>query len=430
MATALAWVIITIAAGGAGLAWSLRSTLADSFDARLQTTLMTLIGSIEAGANGELTLARSLGDPRFDQVYSGVYWAVATDKRVVLRSRSLWDLELQPHVAAISSTARWRTMRDSLGKELRIVEQTVSLPRAATPVTFVVANDLAPLIAEASGFNRLLWTTLILLGAGLVIAIVAQVSFGLRPLRRVATNIEQVRMGVSEQLASTGMQELDTLVEEVNSLIEQNRRTLERARSQAVDLAHALKTPLSIVRVTMSDSRQELQHVDAMQRIIDRHLARAASAGPRRGVTTPLKPVVDSLLSGMRKLYAARELTLQGNVAPSLLFSGDGEDLEEMLGNLLDNACKWARRNVLVNAGIRESELVIVIDDDGQGLANDQPLRAVERGLRFDETVPGTGLGLAIVSDLAVLYSGSLRLCAAPSGGLRVELRLPGRSRA
>jgi signal transduction histidine kinase len=306
MLAALAWVAVAIPIGGGGLALSFRNTLADSFDERLTSLLRILMGSAEIGPSGTIVLARPLGDPRFEQVYSGWYWTISHDNRNALRSRSLWDQEFAAKEAAVSATPRLRTLQDALGKRLRVAEQTVDLPGIGVPVTFTVAGDLASLEEDARDFNRLLWLSLIVLGAGLVLAILAQVSFGLRPLRKVTANIERVRVGAAQTLETTGTRELDTLVEEINILLEQNRRTLDRARANAADLAHALKTPLSVVRSAMTqENNEDLVHVEAMQRIIDRHLARAASAGPRRGVTAAARPVVEALVRGMSKIPSA-----------------------------------------------------------------------------------------------------------------------------
>lgn len=423
---ALAWVVIATTLGGAGLVLSFRNTLADSFDERLTSLLTTLIGHAEAGPSGEITLARSLGDPRFEKVYSGWYWIIVRDGRSVLRSRSLWDQEFVEESTPVSATPRLRTMHDSLGKNLRIAEQTVDLQGVASAVTFAVAGDLAELESDARDFNQLLWLSLIALGAGLVLAVLAQVSFGLRPLRKVATDIERVRVGSADRLEATGTRELDTLIEEINTLLEQNRRTLDRARANAADLAHALKTPLSVVRAAMAHDNDDLVHVDAMQKIIDRHLARAASAGPRRGVATAVEPVVSALLRGMAKIHSERQLRFSSQIADGAMFAGDMQDLEEMLGNLLDNACKWARSQVVAKAEIRSQQLCITIEDDGAGISAEQQARAIERGQRFDEATPGTGLGLAIVTDLAALYEGSLTLGSSDLGGVRAQLLLPG----
>ena len=230
--TALSWAIVAIPLGGVALALSFRSVIAEKFDDQLDSLLLLLIGSAETTPAGEILIARPLSDPRFQQAYSGWYWAIRSGDETVLRSRSLWDLPFNPDDAPVSATPRRRTIPDLLGAELRVAEQTVTLPGVPSPVTFAVAGDLASLHEEARDFNRLLWLSLLALGAGLVLAVATQVSLGLKPLRRVAQDIERIRTGDARQLSNTGLREIDALVHEVNTLIDQERAQLERAREQ------------------------------------------------------------------------------------------------------------------------------------------------------------------------------------------------------
>jgi signal transduction histidine kinase len=424
---ALSWVVVAIPLGGVALALSFRSVITEKFDDQLGSLLLLLIGSAEATPAGEIGIARPLADPRFQQAYSGWYWVIRSGDRQVLRSRSLWDLAFYADVAPISATPRLRTIRDSLGADLRVLQQTVALPGVPSPVTFAVAGDLASLHEEARAFNRLLWFWLLALGAGLALAVVTQVSLGLKPLRRVAAEVEHIRTGDARQLSNTGLREIDALVHEVNTLIDQDRAQLERARTNAADLAHALKTPLAVLRSSAEgeERNEQLEQLDSMQRIIERQLARAASAGPRRGVATAVNPVAEALVGGMRRIHAERNLDVRYQAVGAPLFAGDAEDLEEMLGNLLDNACKWARSEVAATAESRDGRLLIQIDDDGPGLTEAQATLARERGRRFDSEAPGSGLGLAIISDLATLYGGALELTRAALGGMRATLLLP-----
>lgn len=425
IATALVWVVIAVPMGGVALAYAFREVVNHNFDERLTDTLLLLIGATESQADGSVVIARPLSDPRFEKVYSGWYWLIAYGDRQ-LHSRSLWDLALEPQPESVSGVPRLRTMRDALGHELRVAEQTVTMPGVGTPVTFAVAGDLSSLREEVRGFDRLLWSALLVLSAGLVIAIVVQVTVGLRPLRRVAAGIEQVRTGAKPSLDPVGLHEIDTLVSQINTLIEQDRRLVERARANAADLAHSLKTPLALLRTSFNDEQDErLRYVRTIQRTIEWQLARAASTGPLQGVRTEVASVAHALVGGMRKLHAARGLKIDASVADNVRFAGDREDLEEMLGNLLDNACKWARARVHLTALRNEQQVVIQVEDDGPGMTDVQAHMASERGRRFDERIEGQGLGLAIVQDLVALYGGDLHIDRASLGGARVTLRLP-----
>jgi signal transduction histidine kinase len=427
-AAALVWLAIAIPLGGIALALSFRTITAEDFDDRLQDLLLMLIGSAEVRTSGEIALARSFPDPRFEQVYSGWYWVVVHGDQT-LRSRSLWDqpLPLEPRVT--TTQAIKRTYVDAAGANVRIVERTVELPGASRPVTFAVAGNLKEVHAEVRSFDRLLWLSLIVLGAGLLIAVASQVVIGLRPLRAVAREIDRIRTGQQSHLNATGLREIDVLVEQINTLIDHDRKQLERSRGNAADLAHALKTPLAILRSSFQGPEHDEQRVqlDTVQRLIDRQLARAASAGPRPGLATKVEPILRALIDGMRRMHADRQLALSYECPRGLSFAGDAEDLEEMLGNVLDNACKWACTRVDARAAATGNALRITIDDDGPGMNEAEAQRAIERGQRFDERMPGSGLGLAIVSDLTQMYHGNLALARSPLGGTRVTLELPAR---
>jgi signal transduction histidine kinase len=245
-----------------------------------------------------------------------------------------------------------------------------------------------------------------------------------------------VRSGEAHRLEGDFPAEVTPLIEEFNTVLAQNTEVVERARTQAGNLAHALKTPLSVLaNAARSQDEQcaELAHlvadqVDIARRQVDYHLARAQAAATTRmpGAKTPLLPAIEGLARAMRRLHAERQIELSVRPFPeSLSFRGEAQDLQEMLGNLLDNACKWAARNVELNVRSNGATLTITIDDDGAGLAADQRDAVIRRGVRADEQVSGSGLGLAIVDDLARLYGGQVELVDSPLGGLRSVLTLP-----
>jgi len=430
LVTALLWIVIAIPVGGIALALSFRAVVAEGFDDRLRATLLMLIGATEMTPDDRVTIARPLGDDRFDQVYSGWYWLIAPEGDTPLRSRSLWDLPDAQLLREAGSTPTLRTFVDASGNEIRAIAQRVLLPKRTRPVTFIVTGNLEQVQRDARDFNRLLWLALITSGAGLVVAIVIHVAIGLRPLQRVAREVEQIRSGKLSQLGSSGLSEIDLLVSEVNTLIDHDRKQFERSRENAANLAHSLKTPLSILRATFegAEHAEQREQLDTVQRLIDRQLARSASAGPRPGITTDVEPALHAIVNGLRRVHAARQLEISLECSPNLRFAGDGEDLEEILGNVLDNACKWARSRVVIATFSKAQRIIIRVDDDGPGMSDAEATRATERGLRFDEHVAGTGLGLAIVSDLVEMYRGRLTLGRSKIGGTRVEVELDGAS--
>lgn len=431
---ALVWVTLASLLGGWALSYAFRSAAEDAFDARLSSLLAVLIGLVDIRSDGTLTLARPIGDPQFEQVYSGWYWFVEDEKGQRLRSRSLWDLALETPSVPVAATPTLISARDPLGRELRIAAQRVILPGASRPVTFVVSGDASVIAAEKQRFDVVLRIALGALGLGLLLAVLLQIRFGLRPLERLTRNVEAVRTGHAERLPPLETLELDSVVAELNSLIEHNRRIVERARASASDLAHALKTPLAVMRSLEdedSDAARERAHqLAAMERIVTRHLARASAAGPGVRSSVSISGIVDEISQGLARVYMERKLEIRNEIAENTTYPADREDLEEMLGNLIENACKWASRTVRIASSASAETLTILVEDDGPGLSNEHARQAVDRGTRFDEKTPGTGLGLAIVTDLATLYDGELELSSSDLGGLKAELRLPLRSRA
>jgi signal transduction histidine kinase len=275
-----------------------------------------------------------------------------------------------------------------------------------------------------------MWS-LSILGLGLLAALLIQVRFGLQPLRRMRQAIVAVRTGRAQRLEGEFPVEIAPLSDELNTLIEHNAAVLERARTQVSNLAHALKTPLSVLANEaaaagpLADTVK--RQIAAMRRHVDHYLARARAAAATRviGVRTDVVVVVEDLRRTLERIYVDRGIRVDAEVAAGLAFRGERQDLEEMLGNLMDNACKWARAGVAVAARQDSDRIVVTVDDDGPGLPDDRRAAVFDRGTRLDESVPGSGLGLAIVRDIAELYSGTILLGESPKGGLRATLTLP-----
>jgi signal transduction histidine kinase len=429
LSAALVWVICATIAGSWALSYAFRTTAQDAFDARLTSLLSVLIGLADIGPDGALKIDRDIGDPHFETIYSGWYWIASDAQGVRLRSRSLWDSDLPMRALPVSASPSYWNAQDTLGREIRIAAQSVLLPGSATPVTFVVSGDLDALHSDARRFDWVLRTALSTLSIGLAIAVLAQVIFGLRPLNRLTRDIEAVRSGRADTVAPSGTAEIDALIAELNSLIQHNRGLIERARASASDLAHALKTPLAVMQSIHHDDAnaalEQREQIAAMERIITRHLARAATAGPGRHAAVPIAPIVDEIARGLERIHADRNLELLKEIPGDLVYAADREDLEEMIGNLVENAYKWARSRIRISVQSDASALSLIVEDDGPGIEDQHAEQVTERGTRLDESTPGTGLGLSIVTDIANIYSGNLRLARARLGGLRAELTLP-----
>jgi len=438
----LVWVAVSLIAAGWGLDRLFRAHVGEQFEATLSTHLDQLTAAFAVDTDGRPQLAVTPPDPRLGQPYGGLYWqvdrlpAAGTESRAgVLRSRSLWDATLAvPADALADGELHWHRIAGPQGEPLGMVERSVRLADDAGPAwRLVVAADERFWQEPVSRFTGALWLALGLLGAGLIVAVLVQVAVGLAPLDTLRDALARVRDGRARHLEGDFPGELAPLVDEFNSVLDENAAVVERARTAAGNLAHALKTPLSVLAnaaAARTDPLAQLvvDQVAGARRHVDYHLAQAhaAAAARRPGSRTPLAPTLDGLLRAMRQLHAGRDLQLTPDLpAPCPAFAGDPQDLQEMLGNLLDNACKWAGQRVDVSARGAGGQLTLTVDDDGPGLAAERREAVLGRGIRADERVPGSGLGLAIALDLARVYGGDLQLGGSPLGGLRATLTLP-----
>jgi signal transduction histidine kinase len=286
--------------------------------------------------------------------------------------------------------------------------------------------------ADIAAFNAALSWSLAVLGLVLVIAVFAQVRYGLRPLARIEAALGAIRSGSAHHLEGEFPSEINPLATEINALLEQNATVLKRARTHVGNLAHALKTPLAVLGNEAAGAEGSLaetavRQMAVMQRHIDHHLSRARTAAARNllGARTEVMPAAESLGRTLKRIHAERRLDIALDIGPGAAFGGERQDLEEMLGNLMDNACKWAKAEVRVGAAVKDGLLRLSVEDDGPGLAADARDAVLKPGERLDESVPGAGLGLAIVRDIADLYGGAIALEDSELGGLKVALTLP-----
>jgi signal transduction histidine kinase len=305
--------------------------------------------------------------------------------------------------------------------------------------SYAVAGDIIDVEDAIYDFTTTLIINLTILGLGIIATTFLQVRYGLWPLRDIGARLAAIRSGEAERLEGKLPQEILPLQDELNALIQSNNHIIERARTHVGNLAHALKTPLSVIlneaRGDGSPAAQKIAEQAALMREhIDHYLNRARLAA-RSGVVgnvTPVAPVLASLSKALARINEDRGVTISVDCPADLRFKGEKQDLEEMAGNLLDNACKWASKNIAVavagSGGVGKfapRSFILTVDDDGPGMTDEQRAAVIKRGTRYDETKPGSGLGLSIVADLADLYQGKFTLEAAPSGGLRARLTLP-----
>ncbi|MFN4275061.1 MAG: sensor histidine kinase [Ferrovibrio sp.] len=398
------------------------------FGQRLDALLRGMIAVTDIGPDGSLVITRPLGDPRFEQIFSGWYWQVAEPSGRLIRSRSLWDSTLPVHDDG--AEMRRHEISGPRGETLLVAERDLHFPGMTGAVHILVASDRRELDERIRSFDLLLLTALSLFAVGMAFAVVLQVRYGLNPLRAMTTDLAGIRRGDSQRLNGQYPQEIAPLAEAMNAVLEHDAALIERARTHVGNLAHSLKTPLAVLRAELRDSPNKPavdEQIRIMTRLIEHHLARAsATAGSGRalGGQIAVRPVVEEISAVLGRIHSSRRIGIDIRISPDVQFLGGREDLEEMLGNLMENACKWARSQVRVTAAATE-QLVMCVEDDGPGLSPDQAARVSRRGARLDEAMPGWGLGLGIVTDLVAVNGGTLTLDRSELGGLRATLTLP-----
>lgn len=438
-AGSLVWIIAALTLTGFLLTDLFSRHVTARFESELRVHLDQLTANLETAPDGRPLLAVELSDPRLRKPYSGLYWQVdAVDgaEPAVLRSRSLWDSALRvPADSPADGEVHVHRIVGPDDEPLVMMERVVRpAERPDAPLRLIVAADERGMTDPVREFVYLLAAALGVLALGLVVAVAIQVSIGLAPLRRLHDALAPVRDGRSRRLEGVYPTEVQPLVDELNALLEHDAQVVERARTQAGNLAHAVKTPLAVLANAAARESGPLaelvtEQVGAAQRQVDYHLARAraAAATKVRGLQTPVRPTLEALVRVMRRVHAERdlEIAIESAYGVEPVFRGEEQDLQEMLGNLVDNACKWAARHVSLALSGEAGWLRVVVDDDGPGLAAEVREAVFERGVRADERRPGSGLGLAIVRDLARLYGGDVELDPSPAGGLRAVLTLP-----
>ena len=455
LAATLVAVAVALVLAGVLLAGLFRDHVTRQFSQALTAQLDQITARLEFDASGQPQIdPQGLSDPRWSRPYSGLYWQVdgeqLAQQRGLLRSRSLWDTTLLlPRDALAHGRVHVHEITGPGGARLLLVERTITRgDLQPTPWRLIVASDLSETATALAAFNGVLTASLAALFALLCAAAWAQVAIGLAPLRALQRQLAQVQAGTAARLQGEFPLEVQTLIDDFNAVLDRNAEVVARARTQAGNLAHAIKTPLAAMSQAAAVALQRPQaaadlaalvaeQVGVARRHVDWHLARsrAAAAQGLPGARVLLQPVLQGLLRVMAQVHAERQLSLQcAPMAADLAFAGEVQDLQEILGNLLDNACKWARHQVLVQAACVPlgdgQRLQIVIEDDGPGIHTDRREAVMARGARLDEAVPGSGLGLAIVGELVGLYGGHVRLQPVAAGGLRVEVDLPGAASA
>lgn len=449
-AGAAAWALVLLLLGAVALTTLYQRSVLRTMDDRLSSVVEALVAAAETDPGGGIALARRPSDPAYDRVFSGRYWQIIDGPEMeggghqsLVVSRSLWDEVLSPPdplmQSALASPGQLMAFdtKGPSGEPLRLTAQAVQLPSRAEMVIMMAAEDREPADREVRNFA--ITSAIMFLGFATAIAagVFFQVRIGLAPVLRMRDSVAEVREGNTDRVDGEFPVELQPLADELNAMLDHSRELVERSRTHVGNLAHALKTPIAVLTNEARASEGELaslvqRQTGVMTEQVEHHLrrARAAAHAKALGARTPLGATVGGLARTLEKINRARGIRITTEVEADLNFKGERQDLEEMIGNLMDNACKWSGGLVHVTAGrTAPRELAVTIEDDGPGLTEDECASALQRGVRLDEQAPGSGLGLAIVSDLAKAYGGELSLSRSELGGLAARISLPATGR-
>ena len=423
-------MMVLLPIAGWMIAQAFERSVSSSFDGRIETYADSLAGLVERKPDGSIGFSREPRELRFEKVYSGWYWQVRQGARVVRTSRSLWDASLQYSVPS-SGARHWLDIQGPRKEMLRASVLSLHMAELSEPVELLVAAPSSEVHAEIASFNRLLVIALGSLAVMLVAVFALQIRWGLAPLRRMENDLQRVREGQISRVDHDLPSDLRGVAEVMNEVLAHQEDLIQRARSTAGNLAHALKTPLATMRLRVEpatvDSAALRRDLAQVQDIVDHHLTRAAAAGRAGGrfhrtdLRGAIQPVIDAVRGISRDRGVNIHLRFEGEVEVAV----DPHDLQELVGNLLENAVKWAVSRVELSIAETANEVLLCVDDDGPGIPDHARPRAVDRGTQLDQRSQGSGLGLAIVRDIAALYRIDFQLGDSGAGGLRAVLTLP-----
>ncbi|MBB5706267.1 signal transduction histidine kinase [Sphingopyxis panaciterrulae] len=431
IAIAAIWISLLLVGGGFALDRVLTGAITRNFDGGLEYVLIAMIRSSEIGPDGEVRLLQPLGDQRFLEPYSGLYWQISGEGQEPYPSRSLWERRLDITDRHDDREVHVYDSRQFPDEELRVLERDVMLPGSKTKWRFQIAASRESLDEQVRAVRATLIPSLFLLGLGLIVLAALQTVYGLWPLRHIRRAIAAMRGGQNNRVTAPLPLEVQPMVDELNALLAHNEKQAEEARLHAGNLAHALKTPLTVLVNSATGSDDPLaetvrREAATMQRQVEHHLARARAIG-RRGAAQARANVWDSVESVSRAVAALYpDVRLDATGDKTLVARVERQDLDELVGNLLENAAKYGGGSVFVTIARDGTTAEIQIEDDGVGISPADRDRIFDRGVRLDSNKPGTGLGLAIVRDVAEIYGGSVALEESEDlGGVLVRLRLP-----
>ena len=428
------WIIISLVITATMLVSNHREHTAHHYDAHVAMHLEELTGASRFTDSGRFELAFNPSDPRYYDLYSGWYWEVKQGAKTLKRSESLGETSLDLKTTAPSSEVLVHEIKGPQKEALRVHVIEIRVDPNREPLVFLATAPLTGITEDVVEYSNHIIFGFIALGMGLLLAVVLQVRVALKPLKAISTRISEIREGKADKLPEDQLEDVQPLVDELNNLLDHNAVLVKRARNQLGDLAHSVKNPLTVINNAahnLEPGQRDLilKQTKDISKNVDHYLSRARTFGTEKvlGSRTSIKSVTEDLVYAMRRIYQNRDLEfdLSGLKGCGCWFKGEGQDLEEMLGNLMDNACKWAKSRVVIGCGPNHDRLEIIVEDDGPGIDEKEFENVMRRGHKLDETIPGHGQGLGIVKDIAALYGGSLKLAKSEMGGLQAKLDLP-----
>ena len=426
------WILLALLATALLLAQLYREHIEEHYDAHVFTHVEELVAAVYTDSSGQVALHREPTDPRFHRADSGWYWEVLSGDTPVLKSASLGAYQLDLRGIVLDERHGVQDMSGPNGQKLRAHVLHVSYAQNPGSLTFIATAPQMQIMDDVRDFGSHVLLSFLVLAIGLSVAVVVQVRIALKPLRAIRSEISEIKSGGKDRLSQDFPSDVQPLVDELNFLLDHNEMLLRRARNQLGDLAHAVKNPLTVIRnearsLESKPGQLILEQTHIMAGNIDHYLSRARIYGKKDaiGYRTSVRSVLEDLAYAVGHIYKDRNIDVQLLCIEDKWFRGESQDLEEMAGNLLDNACKWAKSRVTVNCTSEEDRLSVIIEDDGPGIPEEEREGVMQRGRKLDESQPGHGHGLGIVRDIARLYGGSLRLDTSALGGLKVTLILP-----
>ena len=426
------WISLLLLAGGFALERVQTASVVRNFDDQLEYVLNAMIAASEIGPDGEVRFNRPPADQRFIEPYSGVYFQVSGEGADAFPSRSLWDRRLRVQTQHNDVEVHKYDSGEFAGEPLRIVERDIVLPGSAIRWRFQVAQSRDTIDGQITEIRATLFWSFLVLGIGLLLLAALQTVYGLWPLRRVRREVSQIRSGEKTRVSGEFPTEIRPLTEEINQLLAHSEAQAEEARRHAGNLAHALKTPLTVITNAATAQSPDLadtvcREAIVMRRQVDHHLARARAIGRRTSAhaRSLVWESVDAVQRAVDRLYEHVTVDIAGDRTVQVRV--ERQDLDEMIGNLVENAAKYGGGRVFVTVEPKDRMIDVLVEDDGPGIPEGERGSLFQRGARLDTTgKPGTGLGLAIVRDVAEIYGGTIRLEESEDlGGLLARLSLP-----